>query len=116
MVIDKNGFLQESWVHFEVMHEVGSGIKGERLVLGMIKLNLAEYVEASEQEGEEGVCRRYLMQDSKINSTLKVWLYVWMEVRHVIDNKPDQYILKADGRRPQLYPVSLIDHIHVLSH
>jgi hypothetical protein len=35
---------------------------------------LAEYVEESEMgpDGEEGVTRRYLMQDSKINSTLKV--------------------------------------------
>lgn len=37
-------------------------------------LNLAEYVEESElgAVGEEGVVRRYLMQDSKINSTLKI--------------------------------------------
>ena len=41
----------------------------------MLKINLAEYVDASEaigEDDEEGVCRRYLMQDSKINSTLKV--------------------------------------------
>jgi hypothetical protein len=56
---------------FEVQHEVSSSGKGERLTLGTVRLNLAEYVEASEQEGEDGVCRRYLMQDSKINSTLK---------------------------------------------
>jgi hypothetical protein len=72
LVIDKNGYLQESWMLFEVQHEVSSGGKGERLTLGTVRLNLAEYVEASEQEGEDGVCRRYLMQDSKINSTLKV--------------------------------------------
>ncbi len=44
--------------------------------LGNVKLNLAEYVEESEgvagEEGEERVVRRYLMMDSKINSTLKV--------------------------------------------
>jgi hypothetical protein len=39
--------------------------------LGYVALNLAEYVEESE-DGEEGVTRRYLMQESKINSTLKV--------------------------------------------
>jgi hypothetical protein len=35
---------------------------------------LAEYVDESEMgpDGEEGVTRRYLMQDSKINSTLKI--------------------------------------------
>jgi hypothetical protein len=72
LVIDKNGYLQESWMLFEVQHEVSSSGKGERLTLGTVRLNLAEYVEASEQEGEDGVSRRYLMQDSKINSTLKV--------------------------------------------
>jgi hypothetical protein len=40
-------------------------------------LNLAEYVEESEmgisgQGGDEGVVRRYLMMESKINSTLKI--------------------------------------------
>jgi len=39
-----------------------------------VSLNLAEYVEESElgPDGEEGVTRRYLMQESKINSTLKI--------------------------------------------
>lgn len=64
--------LQETFIHFDVLHEVISGEKDERIALGSIKLNLAEYVWASEQEGEEAVFRRYLMQDSKINSTLKV--------------------------------------------
>lgn len=36
-----------------------------------MSLNLAEYVEESE-EGEEGVTRRYLLQDSKINSTVRI--------------------------------------------
>jgi len=36
-----------------------------------VDLNLAEYVLESE-DGEEGVTRRYLMQESKINSTLKI--------------------------------------------
>lgn len=48
-------------------------------MLGEVNLNLAEYVDASDGEGEtgEGVCRRYLMQESKINSTLKVCLWWW---------------------------------------
>lgn len=74
-VIGKNKMLQETWIHFEVLQEYSSGGRGERIVLGNIKLNLAEYVEASEHtssDGEPGVTRRYLMQDSKINSTLKV--------------------------------------------
>jgi len=47
--------------------------------LGNVKLNLAEYTNISEanvddpQEGEDGmITRRYLMQDSKVNATLKV--------------------------------------------
>lgn len=40
----------------------------------MIKLNLAEYVDAgvSDQSPGGSITRRYLMQDSKINSTLKI--------------------------------------------
>lgn len=65
----------------EVVQEYGRGSgRGERITLGTVKLNLAEYVEQSEMAtiaGEEpGVTRRYLMQDSKINSTLKVGIYM----------------------------------------
>lgn len=76
LVIDKTSMLQESWMHFKVLHEVHSGGKGERIELGVVELNLAEYVEASEQEGEDGVTRRYLMQKSKINSTLKISIFM----------------------------------------
>jgi hypothetical protein len=72
LTVDKNGMLQESWIHFEVLQEYSVGGRSERISLGNVKLNLAEYVEQSEADGEEGVSRRYLMQDSKINSTLKV--------------------------------------------
>ena len=58
-------------IHFEVVQDYSSGGRGEKITLGYITLNLAEYVEESE-DGEEGVTRRYLMQESKINSTLRV--------------------------------------------
>lgn len=63
-------------MHFEVIQEHSSGGKNDRIVLGKVDLNLSEYVEASEHEADEseGVVRRYLMQESKINSTLKVSL------------------------------------------
>jgi len=66
--------LQECWIHFEILQEYQSGGKAERITLGLIKLNLAEYVDAGQHsEGEGGaIIRRYLMQESKINSTLKV--------------------------------------------
>lgn len=87
--VGKDGMLQECSVNFEILQEYSAGGRGERIRLGDLKLNLAEYVEASENpatpsspggganatgEGntEEGVVRRYLMQDSKINSTLKL--------------------------------------------
>lgn len=82
LVIGKDQMLQEAFINFEVLQEYSSGGKGERLVLGNIRLNLAEYVDASEQnqgKDDEGVTRRYLMQDSKINSTLKVGI----NLRHV---------------------------------
>lgn len=87
--VGKDGMLQECSVNFEILQEYSAGGRGERIKLGEVKLNLAEYVEASENpaspsspggganvtgEGntEDGVVRRYLMQGSKINSTLKV--------------------------------------------
>lgn len=61
-------------INFEVVQDYSSGVRGEKITLGYISLNLSEYVEESEMgsDGEEGVTRRYLMQDSKINSTLKI--------------------------------------------
>ncbi|KAI5298975.1 hypothetical protein KEM56_003623 [Ascosphaera pollenicola] len=44
--------------------------KADKSLLGRVKLNLAEYV--NEGREDEGVVRRYLMQDSKINSTLRI--------------------------------------------
>ena len=72
LIVDKNSMLQESDIHFEVLQEYSSGARGERITLGNVKLNLAEYVEAGDGDVDEGITRRYLMQDSKINSTLKV--------------------------------------------
>jgi len=76
LTVDKNGTLQDTAVHFEVLQEYSSGARGERIVLGNVKLNLAEYADAIDLDGEDGICRRYLMQDSKINSTLKVLYYL----------------------------------------
>ncbi len=71
LTIDRHGMLQESDIHFEVAQEYSSGVRGETIILGNVRLNLSEYVQASD-EGGDGVTRRYLMQESKINSTLKV--------------------------------------------
>lgn len=74
--------LQECDIHFEIIQEYQQGARGGRVVLGNVKLNLAEYTQlpelsASERdpqdESEDGsITRRYLLQDSKINSTLKI--------------------------------------------
>jgi hypothetical protein len=69
--MDKTNMLQECVISFEVIQEYNSGSRGEKIILGHVSLNLAEYVEL-QGEGEEGVTRRYLMQESKINSTLKI--------------------------------------------
>lgn len=74
LTIDKSNNLQECLINFEVVQDYSSGVRGEKITLGHVTLNLAEYVEESEMgpDGEEGVTRRYLMQESKINSTLKI--------------------------------------------
>jgi hypothetical protein len=57
----------------EVIQDYSGGGRGEKIILGEVRLNLAEYVEESESaDSEDGVVRRYLMQESKINSTLKI--------------------------------------------
>ncbi len=64
--------LQECNIDFEVIQDYNSGARGEKITLGHVMLNLSEYVEILDQDGEEGITRRYLMQESKINSTLKI--------------------------------------------
>jgi hypothetical protein len=88
LTVSKDGMLQDYMADFEVQQEYGTGGKNERITLGKLKLNLAEYVEASEMQSHgppgspghapeaEGVVRRYLMQDSKINSTLKIGVHM----------------------------------------
>lgn len=74
LVIGKDGVLQESHVHFEILQEYQSSGRSERITLGSIKLNLAEYVDIGQHDQADGgsITRRYLMQESKINSTLKI--------------------------------------------
>lgn len=98
--MDKNNNLTECPMEFEILQEFAVA---EKITLGYVKVNLAEYVEESESFGreigspprkrssigvspasgeggdgldqrsvEEGIVRRYLMSDSKINSTLKI--------------------------------------------
>lgn len=56
--------LQERPIIFETVQEYAGA--RERIALGSLSLNLAEYARVGKET------RRYLMQDSKINSTLKV--------------------------------------------
>lgn len=129
ITIDKNNNLTECPIEFEVAQEFpASGGRDEKITLGVVKLNLSEYVEESEnfprkslgsrvgssleharkdilgpawqakrrlssasatphsssnglgsygiaeeqEQAEEGIVRRYLMQESKVNSTLKL--------------------------------------------
>ncbi|MBE3048694.1 N-terminal C2 domain-containing protein [Candidatus Bathyarchaeota archaeon] len=111
--VDRNLNLAECNIEFEVMQEfstAAAGLRDERVPLGVVRLNLSEFVEESdaltsrkrsaslsgggnlsasttagpmgppplpktcggEDVVEDGIVRRYLMQESKINSTLKV--------------------------------------------
>ena len=70
MTVDKAGNLQETEIHLEILQEYSHHTKG--IQLGFIKLNLAEYVDKDVDEDGFGITRRYLMQNSKINSTLKI--------------------------------------------
>ncbi|OHF03457.1 hypothetical protein CORC01_01176 [Colletotrichum orchidophilum] len=105
--IDKNNNLTECPVEFEVLQQFPGSGREEKISLGIVKLNLSEYVEESDgltresasfdrghsrkrssgtsqspmstrapvlddPDVEDGIVRRYLMQESKINSTLKI--------------------------------------------
>lgn len=71
--MDKSNMLQDCLIHFEVIHDYPFGASRERIILGIVSLNLSEYVEAQDGSSEEeGITRRYLMHESKINSTLKI--------------------------------------------
>lgn len=79
MTIDKTMFLQPCEIHFEIVQEYHEAGRGGRVHLGNVTLNLAEYTNANElgiedePEAENGmITRRYLMQDSKVNATLRV--------------------------------------------
>lgn len=79
MTIDKSLLLSETEVHFEILQEYSEGARHGRVVLGQVKLNLAEYADRSHLDDstaldpdDEAITRRYLMQQSKINSTLKI--------------------------------------------
>ncbi|KAK4864482.1 hypothetical protein LT330_009745 [Penicillium expansum] len=70
LTIDRTSILQECELNFEVIQEYTSSPMSEKGVLGKIKLNLAEYVDKSDED--EGIIRRYLMHESKVNSTVKI--------------------------------------------
>ncbi|TGZ79100.1 hypothetical protein EX30DRAFT_373246 [Ascodesmis nigricans] len=64
MTIGRHNMLQSQNITLNVFHEYPK--TKEKDLLGTVALNLAEYA------GLEGVTRRYLMQNSKINSTIRV--------------------------------------------
>ena len=72
LTIDKSGLLTDTEIHFEIIQEYSHGARADRITLGTVRCNLAEYVEG--ETGDEGITRRYLMSESKINSTIKVGL------------------------------------------
>ena len=103
MHIDKSNNLTECPIEFEVLQEFNVT---DKISLGRVKLNLSEYVEECEalsreigspprkrssigvtsgESGdnaetpvvvEDGIVRRYLMQESKVNSTVKIGIFM----------------------------------------
>ncbi|EPS44312.1 hypothetical protein H072_1698 [Dactylellina haptotyla CBS 200.50] len=63
MTVDRSGMLSPVYLDLEIIQEYSGR---ERIILGTLELNLAEYV------GREREHRRYLMQASKINSTVQI--------------------------------------------
>ncbi|KAK6534234.1 hypothetical protein TWF281_005565 [Arthrobotrys megalospora] len=63
MTVDRGGMLSPTYLDLEVIQEYSGR---ERIILGTLELNLAEYV------GRDRETRRYLMQASKINSTVQI--------------------------------------------
>ncbi|KAK2736150.1 hypothetical protein FQN57_000881 [Myotisia sp. PD_48] len=74
LTVDRNQLLQDCDIQFDVFQEFTAGNRGDRVLLGNIKLNLAEYVDKS--ESEQGITRRYLMQNCKINATVNIGIAV----------------------------------------
>ena len=74
MIIDKKQMLEETELALDVFQEFSPDSRADREYLGNVKLNLAEYV--GQGNNTEGVMRRYLLQDSKINATLNVGILV----------------------------------------
>jgi hypothetical protein len=74
LTIDRTSVLQECDINFEVIQEFTSSVISEKSVLGKIKLNLAEYVDKTDDD--DGIIRRYLMHESKVNSTVKIGIAI----------------------------------------
>lgn len=99
--IDRNSALSECHIELEVLQEFSvpsATVRDERVPLGVVRLNLSEFVEESDaitsrkrsaslgamgsppiprvhggdEVAEDGIVRRYLMQESKVNSTLQI--------------------------------------------
>lgn len=74
MIVDKDQMLQECEIALDLYQEFSPNNRADREYLGNVKLNLAEYV--GQGDNMEGIVRRYLLQDSKINATLNVGILV----------------------------------------
>jgi hypothetical protein len=103
LVVDKNGILQDSTLDLDVIHEVSSGDKSEKSFLGRVKVNVAEYVEAT-RYSQEQVQRRYLLQESKVNSTIKVCYFKPSDIQELMSIGWHSY--ESDGRRPHISRVN----------
>jgi hypothetical protein len=78
MLVDKRNMLQDALLELEVWHELNGGHGGvivgkdEKTKIGIVKVNLAQYVKETGRDDSQGVTRRHLLYESKVNCTLKI--------------------------------------------
>ncbi|KTW31505.1 hypothetical protein T552_00147 [Pneumocystis carinii B80] len=91
MKIGKHQRLSESWMIFEVNQELRCA--SHQLVIGRVEINLAEYVGLSKETG----C--YLLQNSKVNSLLKISI----SIEQICGNT--DYIINPPQKKQMFYGI-----------
>ncbi|UZO15052.1 uncharacterized protein OCT59_006489 [Rhizophagus irregularis] len=84
IVIGKDGVLMPCELNLKIKQELNGGKEINNI--GKLSLNLSEYV------GLNAMTRRYLLQDSKINSTLKLTINMKQTIVNSSSYKVDRHI------------------------
>lgn len=126
--MDKHNKLEEQHIDFHVFQELS---ERETLQIGKLRLNLAEYANGEGRGREDDVVvRRYLMQDSKINSTIKIGIgmhqldgetnftapplraaAVFEGFTGIIASEQEQDCMQGQGRKPPTGPSAELNEL-----